>query len=152
MTQIQHTLVLLKPDALERGLCGEILRRFEAAGLRIGGVRWVRFDVPLLNRHYAELRAKHPAVFARARRFFIGKPVMAVRISGVNAIAKVRALTGPTDCLTAPAGTIRGDLSSDSVATADAADRSVQNLIHASDSPASARRELRLWFPGRSGG
>ncbi len=148
---MQHTLLLLKPDALERGLCGEILRRIEASGLRVTGIRWVRFSGPLLNRHYAELRVKHPVIFARARRFFLGKEVVAVRVSGVNAIAKVRALTGPTDCLAAPAGTIRGDLSSDSVATADAADRSVQNLVHASDSPASARRELGLWFSARTG-
>jgi nucleoside-diphosphate kinase len=146
MSNMQETLVLLKPDAIERGLCGEILRRLEAPGLRIAGVRWVRFNLALLNRHYAELRAKHPLIFARARRFFLGKDVVAVRVAGLNAIAKVRALAGPTDCLAAAAGSIRGDLSSDSITSADDADRSVQNLIHASDSPASARRELRLWF------
>lgn len=147
MSHLQETLVLLKPDAIERGLCGEILRRLEAAGLRIAGIRWVRFTVPLVGRHYAELRTKQPEVFARARRFLPGKAVVAVRVAGLNAIAKVRALAGPTDCLAAPASTIRGDLSADSVASAGDEDRIVQNLIHAADSPASARRELRLWFP-----
>jgi nucleoside-diphosphate kinase len=146
MVATERTLILLKPDALERGLCGEILRRFERAGLRLVQARMVRFTRPLLTRHYAELRLKHPRAFARNATYLVGRHVAALVLEGSNAVAKCRALVGPTDPLSAPAGTIRGDWSADSIAVADAADRGLFNLVHAADSPVTARREIRLWF------
>jgi nucleoside-diphosphate kinase len=143
----EDTLVLLKPDAIAGGRCGEVLARLERSGLRITHAREVRLTRALLARHYAELREKLPAAYARNARYMNGRTVLAFILRGPNAIAKTRALAGPTDPLKAPAGTIRGDLSSDSIALADAMDRGVFNLIHASDSPASARREIRIWFP-----
>ena len=140
--------MLLKPDALERGLCGEILARFERAGLRLKDVRRSRFTRARFAAHYAELRVQHPEAFARNARSLIGREVFAVILVGPNAIAKVRALIGPTDPLQAPAGTVRGDLSADSIALADAADRALGNLVHAADSAVSARREIRIWFRG----
>lgn len=148
MRKTEETLVLLKPDAVERGLCGEILARFERAGLRIRDVCRSRFTRARFAEHYAELRAQHPKAFARNARSLIGRDVFAVILGGPNAIAKVRALMGPTDPLAAPAGTIRGDFSADSIALADAEDRTLSNLVHAADSPASARREVRIWFGG----
>ncbi len=150
MRPYEDTLVLVKPDALERGLCGEILARLERTGMRVQHAREVRMTVPLLRKHYAELREKLPTAYARTERYLTGKTVLAFVLRGPNAIVKTRAVAGPTDPTKAPAGTIRGDLSSDSIAMADALDRGTLNLIHASDSPASARREIRLWFGGRS--
>jgi nucleoside-diphosphate kinase len=148
MRSSQDTLVFLKPDALDRGLCGEVLARFERAGLRVIRAREVRLTRALLGRHYAELRRTNRAAFDRNVPYLTGKTVVAFVLRGPNAIAKTRALVGPTDPLRAPPGTIRGDFSADSVPVADVASRGLHNLVHASDSPGSARREIRLWFLG----
>ena len=146
MANTETTLILLKPDAIQRGLCGEILARFERAGLRVLDLRQVRCTTALLASHYAELRTKNRRAFDRTTGYLRGQFVIAVRLSGPNAIAKTRALLGPTDPVTAPAGTIRGDFSADSTTLADEENRGTFNLVHAADSPASARRETRLWF------
>jgi nucleoside-diphosphate kinase len=150
MSALQETLILIKPDGLETGLVGEILRRFEQAGFRVRDIHRVRATSARLRAHYADLRAKNAGAFERNLRYLSGKEVVAVRLSGVNAIAKARLIIGPTDPSTAPPGTLRGDLSSDSITVADGEDRGLFNLVHASDSPAAARREIRLWF-GRTG-
>jgi len=146
MDPIEETLVLIKPDALERGLTGEIIRRFETAGLRIRNARWVCPDLALVQRHYTDLQAKNPRAFDRNTRYLAGKNAIALVLAGVNAIAKVRALIGPTEPAGAPPGTIRGDLSSDAIKRADAEDRGLYNLVHAADSRDSARNEIELWF------
>ena len=146
MVHIEETLVLIKPDALERGLAGEILRRFEAAGLRIRNVRWASLSPGLLANHYADLKAKNPRAFDRNTRYLAGKNAVALVLSGVNAISKVRLLIGPTEPAGAPPGTIRGDLSSDTIRFADSQNRGLHNLVHAADSPGSAKREIALWF------
>ena len=148
MPQPERTLILLKPETLEGGLCGEILRRFEQAGLRILDARRVRFTLPRLRRHYAELRVQNPRAYERTVRSLTGRHGLALILSGANAIAKVRALVGPTDPTAAPPGTIRGDLGSHSIALADAEDRGTRNLVHAADSRRSARDEARIWFRG----
>jgi len=145
-TRDERTLVLLKPDTLGRGLCGEVLGRFERAGLRLVDIRKARFTRVLLARHYAELRAKDPGAYERATRTMMGQEAVAVILQGPNAVAKARSLTGPTDPLAAPPGTIRGDYLSDSIALANAEDRGLDNLVHAADSVAAARRETRIWF------
>lgn len=146
MNHIEETLVLIKPDALERGQTGEVLRRFEAAGLRIRNMRFVRPGLQMVEEHYADLKARNARAFDRNTRYLADKNVIALVLSGVNAIAKVRALIGPTEPAGAPPGTIRGDLSSDAIKFADSEDRGLYNLVHAADSAESARREIALWF------
>ena len=146
-TRDERTLVLLKPDTLRRGLCGEILARFERAGLLLVDVRKTRFTRAILARHYGELKAKNPAAYERNAPYLVGREAVALILQGPNAVAKARMLTGPTDPLVATAGTIRGDFSSDSVPIADSEDRGLDNLVHAADSVTSARREMRIWFP-----
>lgn len=143
---MQKTLVLLKPDALERGLAGAVLARFEAAGLRIADSRMVRPSLSLLETHYADLQQRNERAFRRTTASLQGLPFLALILVGPNAIAKVRALAGPTDPSNAPAGTIRGDFGHDSIALADAENRTTQNLVHASDSERSVERESALWF------
>jgi nucleoside-diphosphate kinase len=146
MSSEEETLVLIKPDALARGMCGEVLSRLEQADLRITHAREVRLTRTLLARHYAELRQKLPKAYKRNERYLTGKTILAFILRGRNAIAKTRALVGATDPLKAPPGTIRGDLSCDSIAVADAENRGLDNLVHAADSRASARREKQVWF------
>ncbi|MHB8520026.1 MAG: nucleoside-diphosphate kinase [Limisphaerales bacterium] len=146
MDTLEATLILIKPDALERGLTGEIIRRLEQAGLRLLNTRWVRATREKLERHYADLKAKNPRAFDRNSRYLTDKSMVALVFSGANAIAKARVLVGPTEPASAPAGTIRGDLSSDSIAIADGDDRGLYNLVHAADSRDAARREIDVWF------
>jgi nucleoside-diphosphate kinase len=147
MQPSEKTLILLKSDALERGLAGAILARFERAGLRVEDCRFVRPTAALLEQHYADLRARNLRAFERSTQFMTGKPIAAIILSGPNAIQKTRTLLGPTDPSVAPAGTIRGDFGSDSIALADAQSRGTLNLVHAADSPDSVRREMAIWFP-----
>jgi nucleoside-diphosphate kinase len=146
MKHLEETLILFKPDALERGLVGEVLRRFEKAGLRVRDIRGVQLGVTQLELHYAELRAKNPRAYDRNARYLTGKHAIAAVLVGINAIPKVRLLVGPTEPATAPPGTVRGDYSSDTIAAADAEDRGLHNLVHAADSPEAARREIGIWF------
>jgi nucleoside-diphosphate kinase len=146
-TRDERTLVLLKPDTLRRGLCGEILARFERAGLLLADIRKTRFTSELLARHYEELQRTHPAAYHRNAPYLTGREVVAMVLQGPNAVAKGRALTGPTDPLAAPAGTIRGDFGADSIPLSNAEDRGLDNLVHAADSVAAARREIEIWFP-----
>ena len=130
------TLVLCKPDAVERGLVGEILTRFERKGLRIAAARLVLIDADLAARHYAE-HVERP--FYPELRDFIGRsPALALVVEGPgDTYAIVRTLMGPTNPAAAPPGTIRGDLGL----------QVTENLVHGSDSEASAAREIALFFP-----
>ena len=134
-TATERTLVLVKPDALRRGLLGEILSRFERKGLTIDALVVRTMDGELADQHYAEHVDK--AFYPPLKQFMTGGPLAAVVLSGDEVIAVVRALVGATDGRKAAAGTIRGDLSLSNR----------ENLVHASDSPDSAKRELALWFP-----
>ena len=129
------TLVLCKPDAVERGLVGEILGRFERKGLRIAAARMLRIDADLAARHYAEHVSKP---FYPELRDFIGRsPALALVVEGPeDTYAIVRRLMGPTDPAEAPPGTIRGDYGIEVT----------ENLVHGSDSAASAEREIALFF------
>lgn len=130
----QQTLVLLKPDAVRRGLVGQLLSRFEAKGLAIEALQRRVIDASMADRHYAEHVEK--SWYPPLREFICGGPLVAVILSGDSAVEVVRALIGPTDGRAAPAGTMRGDLSLSNR----------ENLVHASDSPGSAAREIALWF------
>jgi len=134
-TATERTLVLVKPDALRRGLLGEILSRFERKGLTIDALVVRTMDAELADQHYAEHVDK--AFYPPLKEFMTSGPLAAVVLSGDDVIAVVRALIGATDGRKAAAGTIRGDLSLSNR----------ENLVHASDSPESAKRELDLWFP-----
>jgi nucleoside-diphosphate kinase len=130
----EETLVIVKPDAVRRGLIGEILGRIERKGLRIEELRLTRVDRDLAERHYAEHREKD--FFGELVDFITTGEVVVARVAGEKAVSVVRLLMGPTDPAAAPPGTIRGDHGT--VIT--------ENLVHGSDSPESAKRELDLFF------
>ncbi len=131
----ERTLVLVKPDALRRGLLGEIISRFERKGLTVEALVVRTMDAELADAHYAEHVDK--AFYPPLKAFMTGGPLAAAILSGDSAIEVVRTLVGATDGRKAAAGTIRGDLSLSNR----------ENLVHASDSPDSAKREIALWFP-----
>ena len=130
----ERTLVLLKPDAVQRQLVGPLLGRFEARGLKIVGLKLVAVSRELAERHYAIHREK--PFFGGLVAFITSGPLVAVALEGPNAIALVRAMVGATRPNEAAPGTIRGDL----------AIETAQNLVHASDGPETAAAELALWF------
>lgn len=135
---IEETLVLVKPDGVERGLTGEILRRIEAKGYQIADLRMISPTRDLLVAHYAEHEGK--PFFEPLVEFMASGPVVAIRLRGQRVIEGFRSLAGTTDPTTAAPGTIRGDLGRDWGAAVQ------RNLVHGSDAPESAQRELGLWF------
>lgn len=141
---IQRTLVLIKPDGVQRGIAGQILTRFENAGLKIVGAKMVLVDAAFSKKHYAEHVQKK---FYKALEAMLTQgPVLAFVLEGVEAVALVRKMVGSTEPKTAPPGTIRGDFSHMSYAYADSKDIGLKNIIHASDSVDSAKTEIMLWF------
>ena len=138
MTAIEETLVLVKPDGVARNLTGEILSRIEAKGYQLVDIRMVEPDRDLLAAQYAEHLGK--PFYEPLVTFMESGPVVAIRFAGNRVIDGIRSLCGQTDPTVAAPGTIRGDLGRDWGAAVQ------QNLIHASDSPESATRELALWF------
>jgi nucleoside-diphosphate kinase len=132
---IETTLVLVKPDGFRRGLCGEVLARFERRGYDLRGARLLRISKAMAREHYAEHRGK--PFYADLVEFITSGPVLAFAVRGENAIAGVRAMMGATHPADAAPGTIRGDLATELS----------ENVVHGSDSKASARRELGLFFP-----
>jgi nucleoside-diphosphate kinase len=131
----ERTLVLIKPDAIRRSLAGEIIARFEDRGLQLRAARLVTVDRSLAEEHYAEHTEK--PFFGELVDFITSGPTLALVLEGEGAITVVRTTMGATNPADAAPGTIRGDLS---LSMPD-------NLVHGSDSPDSARREIDLWFP-----
>jgi len=134
----QRTLVLLKPDAVRRGLVGELVGRYETKGLTIVALEHRTIDAELADRHYAEHVDKD--FYPPLRTFVLSGPLVALVLEGDEAVEVVRALNGATDGRKAAPGTIRGDLSLSNR----------ENLVHGSDSPESAGREIGIWFAGLS--
>lgn len=132
----ERTLVLIKPDAVRRGLIGEIIARFERKGLVIAALDQRVLSPSMSDAHYAEHVEK--PFYPGLREFITGGPLVAMVAEGDEAIDVVRTMIGVTDGRKAAPGTIRGDLA---LSTS-------ENLVHASDSPDSAKREIALWFPG----
>ena len=130
-----RSLVLIKPDAVRRGLTGEILGRFERKGLVVEAMILRTMDAELADEHYADHVDK--AFYPPLKEFMTSGPLVAMVLAGDEVIEVVRTMIGATDGRKAAAGTIRGDLSLSNR----------ENLVHASDSPESAKRELQLWFP-----
>jgi nucleoside-diphosphate kinase len=130
----QRTLVLIKPDGVRRGLVGEVIARLERKGLRIGELQMRTLDEQTAREHYAEHTDK--PFFGELVEFITGGPLVAMAVEGPDAIRAVRTLMGATNPIDAAPGSIRGDFAT--VVT--------ENIVHGSDSPASAERELKLFF------
>ena len=132
----EHTFVMVKPDGVRRGLIGEVVSRFERKGLTLEKMRMLTIDEALASEHYAEHTEK--PFFGDLVSFITSGPVVAMEWSGENAITVARTLMGTTNPSEAAPGTIRGDYGS--IIT--------ENIVHGSDGPTSAQRELGLFFPG----
>jgi nucleoside-diphosphate kinase len=163
----QETLVILKPDALERSLVGTIIKYYEEAGLKVLDMKFYKkIDRAQMKKHYPDSMAmsiglkaqkavpsiKDPEaqgrkVLTNLRMYFSRGPVLAIRICGEDAISEVRRVTGYTDPATAEKGTVRGDLGMDSIEKSTAEGRAVENLVHASGNKEEAEAEFRLWLP-----
>ncbi|MGH3276061.1 MAG: nucleoside-diphosphate kinase [Streptosporangiaceae bacterium] len=146
-TGLERTLVLLKPDAVARGLVGNILTRFENALLKIIATKMVRMDADLTRRHYFDLEDRFgPAVYNAMAAFMQTGPVIALVLEGVDAVACTRKLVGATYPDQAAPGTIRGDLAHMSKAYANDNKVAVANLVHASGNVQEAAQEIGVWF------
>ena len=149
---LEQTLVLFKPDALQRGLVGEILTRFERVGLRIVATKMLAPDEDHYYKHYEEIGTlKSRAgdkIFDITLQMMSAGPVIAMVFEGVEAVALVRKMVGATEPKSSAPGTIRGDYSHMSYGYADSAEKGIPNLIHASGDPAEAEKEINHWFSG----
>ena len=131
---MQRSLILLKPDCVEKKLVGEVISRFEDKGYLITACKMIHLDNSLLQEHYSHVT--HLPFFPDIASFMMSRPIMALILEGENAILGIRDLIGPTDSTIAPAGTIRGDLGTDRM----------RNVVHASDSEDSAASEIQRFF------
>jgi nucleoside-diphosphate kinase len=169
---IEQTLVIVKPDGVQRGVVGEIIRRFERAGLKTVGMKMVWPDKKLVGQHYTDDKAYNTGVGQKALKnakdqghtlagsaleiglriretnikYLSTGPVVVLVLEGNTAIQTVRNIIGGTNPLTADIGTIRGDLTIDDFAQADKENRAVRNLMHASSDAEEAKREIKVWF------
>lgn len=169
----ERTLVIIKPDAVQRVLIGEIIQRFERVGLKIVAMKMMRADVPTIEKHYLldpdwkrkvgekqlRVEAKDAVVDEREavvigerilghlKRFMTAGPIVPMVLEGAYAVSLTRKLVGGTEPLSSDVGTIRGDFVLDSYVLADSAGRSIRNAIHASSSVKEAEKEIALWFP-----
>lgn len=131
---MERTLILCKPDAVQKNQIGEVLNRFEKAGLQIVAIKMTSLSAAILTEHYSHLKDR--PFFPEILGFMQSSPVVAVILEGPSAISRVRELLGPTDSRKAPSGTLRGDLGTDSM----------RNVAHASDSPENAAAEIKRFF------
>jgi nucleoside-diphosphate kinase len=169
---IEKSLVLIKPDAVQRGLIGEVISRFERCGLKIIGMKMVYADKRMAGEHYADDEAWLKSVGQKTKESYAKKgvvlnkteveigrgirqqlmdfismsPVIALCVEGHNAFSHIRKLVGATSPFDALPGTIRGDFSFDTYQLADLSGRPIQNLIHASGAVDEAEREIKIWF------
>lgn len=169
----ERTLVLIKPDGVQRSLIGEIIRRYERAGLKLVGMKMVVPTPELIENHYLadpewrritgektiesyRKKGKHPPsedpyksaeiILKHLKKYMTSGPIVAMSWEGMHAVGIVRKITGGTEPLTSDVGTIRGDFTIDSYEVSDTDGRSVRNLIHASGNVADAEKEIALWF------
>ncbi len=138
---IEKTLVLVKPDGVARGLVGDVIARIEAKGYSVVALRMLQADRALLEKHYAEHQGK--PFFEPLVEFMMSGPIVALVAQGNRVIEGFRSLAGVTDPTVAAPGTIRGDLARDQ------GTKVVQNIVHGSDSPESAAREIAIFFEGK---
>ncbi|MBS3108795.1 nucleoside-diphosphate kinase [Candidatus Woesearchaeota archaeon] len=147
---IERTLILIKPDGIQRCLTGKIISRFEDAGLKIIGMKMKCIDENFAKKHYTEDIEKRRGKFVRDKLigFITEGPVLAMCIEGVNAIENVRKLVGDTEPRKSMPGTIRGDFAHVTYDYADGKNVAVKNLVHASADKNDAENEVKLWFSG----
>jgi nucleoside-diphosphate kinase len=131
---VERTLIIIKPDAVQRGLIGEIIRRFESHGLRIAGMKFIQVSQELASRHYAEHEGKK--FYEGLINYITSAPVVVMALEGSEAVAIARNTIGKTKPVDSQPGTIRGDFGMEVG----------RNLVHGSDSVESAQREISLWF------
>lgn len=147
---MERTLVLLKPDAVQRGLMGKIITRFEDVGLKIVGMKMVWMDDKLGKKHYDEIgqvgKRRGEKVLKLLLNFMTTGPVLALCLEGINAVENVRKMCGSTEPKQAAPGTIRGDFSHISFAHADEKGKAIENVVHASGNFEEAKQEIALWF------
>ncbi len=169
---IEKTLILIKPDGVQRGLVGEIIKRFEQKGLKISGIKMVLPNQKQLGEHYAADDIWFESVGKKTREKFSEKgidmketnkeigqrirnwnmeslsksPIVAIIFEGYHAVEIGRKIVGPTEPRSAPPGTIRGDFSVESFALADTKSRTTKNLVHASGSTTESEKEIQIWF------
>jgi nucleoside-diphosphate kinase len=147
MGAVERTLVLIKPDAVARGLAGRLVQRFEDAGLKIVGTKMRHLDAEFTRRHYFDLEERlGKSVYDLTAAFMQQGPVIAYVLEGVEAVSTVRRLVGNTYPADAAPGTIRGDFAHTSKAYSQAAGKTVANLVHASGNVEEAKYEVELWF------
>mgnify|MGYP000435009297 FL=1 len=137
----QRTLILVKPDGVRRGLVGEVIARIERKGYTISALRMLNADKAMLEAHYAEHQGK--PFYEPLMEFMLSGPIVAMIAEGERVIEGFRSLAGATDPTVAAPGSIRGDLARDQ------GTRVVQNIVHGSDSPESAEREIKIFFPNK---
>ena len=162
----ERTFVMIKPDGVEKNLIGEIIKRYESAGLKVVAIKMMKLTKELASKHYPDSMGEaitkkaresmgnigmSPEEYAKMvldglRSYVTSHPVVCMVLEGENAIKKAREVTGFTDPSRAKPGTIRGDLSDDSFEKANAERRAVRNIVHASDSPESAKEEIERFF------
>jgi nucleoside-diphosphate kinase len=144
---VERTLVLLKPDAVARGLTGRIVARFEDAALKIIGVKMRYLDAEFTRKHYFDLEERLGSdIYNTTAEFMQTGPVIALAFEGVDAVAKVRQVIGSTYPNAAAPGTIRGDFAHQTRASSEVSGRAVMNLVHASGNSKEAQYEVALWF------
>ncbi len=131
---MEQSLILLKPDCVSKGYCGNVLSRFEAAGFKIRGTKMIHLDSAVLRDHYSHIADK--PFYPDVEKFMGSTPVIALVLEGDDVVAKVRDMLGPTDSRKATPGTIRGDMGVDMMV----------NIAHASDSPEAAKAEVARFF------
>ena len=141
---MERSLVLLKPDSVQRGLMGKVISRFEDAGLKMVGVKMVWVKPEFAQKHYAA-HLKKP-FYPGLEKMITEGPVLAMVIEGLHAVETIRKIVGPTEPKTAPPGTIRGDFAHHSCEYTDKKGIAIKNLIHASGDIKEAKEEIGLWF------
>ncbi len=141
---IERTLILLKPHAVQRGISGEVISRFENAGLKISGIKMVWVDKDFSKKHYSEHVDKD--FYPGLERMITEGPIIAIALEGIHSVEIVRKMVGPTEPKEALPGTIRGDYSHVSYSYADKKGIAIKNIIHASGNSKEAKKEVSLWF------
>jgi nucleoside-diphosphate kinase len=145
---VERTLVLLKPDAVSRGLAGDIIARFEKAALKIVGTKMKQMDAEFSRKHYFDLEERAGAeIYNCTAEFMQSGPVIALALEGVEVVAKVRKIIGSTFPDQAAPGTVRGDFAHQTKASSEVSGKAVMNLVHASGNSEEAKYEVELWFP-----
>lgn len=146
--ETERTLVLIKPESVQRAIVGKIITRFEDAGLKIVAMKQVWVDREFAMKHYTEDISKRRGEHVREKllKYLIEGPVVAIVLEGINAIENVRKITGGTEPKSAAPGTIRGDFAHATFAYADEKNLALKNIIHASSDEKDARHEINLWF------